>query len=440
MSVADSLQFFKDNEGYERIFSAIYARYRSLGRLGGTVTIADLTPAEKAVLSNHLLRDMGRLTEISFGVQEFAASLKITKFARFSLEEILAFYFALDELSSAKEDAERFTAQRAEFFAALLKKSEGSPAETWFRAIFEQRALGSRKILRAYSTSPQKLEAQLEMVSKALHILDKRGTNRWRLPVLASLVTTNPHSFDLDTDLGALLVDALCTIYELEQPQTREDIKEVLYFSGILVDELSNYVSCAGLTSYRGGQIHPVWQGALEMGEPLQVPLLNLSKISRVQSALGIVFAVENPAVFTGILEACSAEMLPPLVCTSGQVKLAGLALLDLLAKEGTTIYYSGDLDPEGISIAQRLARRYRGLFEYWRFTCSDYDRALSTNQLSRLSLSKLNKIQAAQLEPLVASMLKRKRAAYQELLLPDLIRDVQQIMAQHSPQIPGKS
>lgn len=36
-------------------------------------------------------------------------------------------------------------------------------------------------------------------------------------------------------------------------------------------------------------------------------------------------------------------------MCMNGQPRLAGLMLLDLLEKSGTTIYYSGDLDPEGI-------------------------------------------------------------------------------------------
>ena len=50
-------------------------------------------------------------------------------------------------------------------------------------------------------------------------------------------------------------------------------------------------------------------------------------------------------------------------MCMNGQPRLTGLMLLDLLEKSGTTIYYSGDLDPEGILIAQKLADYYRESF-----------------------------------------------------------------------------
>ncbi|MCK9526559.1 MAG: DUF2399 domain-containing protein, partial [Limnochordia bacterium] len=90
-----------------------------------------------------------------------------------------------------------------------------------------------------------------------------------------------------------------------------------------------------------------------------------------------------------------------------------------------TTIYYSGDLDPEGILIAQRLATRYPGLLNYWRFTPPDYERALSHKRLTPTRLAKLQGATDPKLKPLVEAVTRTKQAAYQELLLPDLIRDI---------------
>ena len=42
-------------------------------------------------------------------------------------------------------------------------------------------------------------------------------------------------------------------------------------------------------------------------------------------------------------------------MCTYGQVRLSGIILLNLLIESGLKIYYSGDLDPEGIQIADKL-------------------------------------------------------------------------------------
>lgn len=47
-------------------------------------------------------------------------------------------------------------------------------------------------------------------------------------------------------------------------------------------------------------------------------------------------------------------------MCMNGQPRLAGLMVLELLAKSGTRVYYAGDLDPEGILIAQKLSRYYK--------------------------------------------------------------------------------
>jgi uncharacterized protein (TIGR02679 family) len=418
------LEFFRQNPGYERVFCGILARYRSLGRLGGTVTLSNLTTEEREVLSNHLRRDLGRQKKASFMVQEFARSLEVTRFAHYSLEEILAAYFEI-ELTTAKEEAERLATERSDFFASLAREHSASIAGRWLRAIYERKAVGHVKVWHAYGESPGVLGEQIQTVARALDVLDRRQVPHWRLPVFASLMTTDPHAFDLETNMGTMLVDALCTVLGVDGYSSREEVGEILYGAGLLVDELSNFVTCAGLEGYQGQEIHPVWAGAIACREPLQAPLLNLSQLARVKSPWNTVFVVENPAVFAAILDAFPGAPLPPLICTAGQVKVAGLVLLNLLAREQTTIYYSGDLDPEGILIAQRLATRYPGLLNYWRFTPPDYERALSRKKLTPTRLAKLQGATDAQLKPLVEAVTRTKQAAYQELLLPDLIRDI---------------
>lgn len=47
------------------------------------------------------------------------------------------------------------------------------------------------------------------------------------------------------------------------------------------------------------------------------------------------------------------------LLCTSGQPRYAALKLISLIVQSGIPIYYSGDLDPDGIGIADRLWQRF---------------------------------------------------------------------------------
>ncbi len=185
--LADEMQFFHKQKGYKRIFTAIHDRYRSLGRMGGRVTLTNLTSAEREVLSNHLRRDFTKQNRASFGgVREFAVSLEMTRFADYSLEEILAAYFSVEELITAKEEARRFSRERREFFEALIRKYGGDGfVGVWLRAVWERSAPGgSRRILKAYANSPQGLKNQLETVARALQVLEGREDHYWRLPVL----------------------------------------------------------------------------------------------------------------------------------------------------------------------------------------------------------------------------------------------------------------
>ena len=102
-------------------------------------------------------------------------------------------------------------------------------------------------------------------------------------------------------------------------------------------------------------------------------------------------------------------------MCMNGQSRLAGLMLLDLLEKSGTTIYYSGDLDPEGILIAQKLADYYQGKFYFWHMDPEDYKKSRSEKVISDRRMKILDKITDVRLIPVVDEIKKYKIAGYQE-------------------------
>jgi len=69
------------------------------------------------------------------------------------------------------------------------------------------------------------------------------------------------------------------------------------------------------------------------------------------------------------------------------------LILLDKIAESGAEIYYSGDLDPEGIMIADKLKQRYGDQFHLWRFDEKDYEKIQSKVKPSDQKIKKLDKI-----------------------------------------------
>ena len=138
------------------------------------------------------------------------------------------------------------------------------------------------------------------------------------------------------------------------------------------------------------------------------------------------VFIVENQMVFSHICEKmCGKEYA--LMCTSGQLKTASLFLMDMLIKSGCELYYCGDIDPEGVEIADKVAARSPEQIILWRMTVDDYFHSISDEKLTEMRLKKLDKITNVHLQEVVRALKKEKRAGYQEHLLHLMVEDILQ-------------
>lgn len=397
-------------------------KYRSLGRIGGIVKLDNLKDDEKEVLMNHFKKDYSNSKSANIDVAKFEESLKNTRFDKYTLIDILEYYFD-GKLTSKKEDADEFMRHREEFFNELFLKYDGQRCMDWLKALYDGTAVGIRSVNQRYIKDKNALRIDIMSVCDALNNLPLYKGEKKRLPVFASQITRNPHSFDKNTECGNMFKNALCIVMGLNEVKGAEEIAELYYSAGILIDEISNSVILSGLIAYSGGKESQVFRAAFENREVLQVPLLNLSKIDRVISPLKKVYVIENPGVFTSLIDA--AIEFPPLVCTYGQPKLSSLVLLDMLYKEGTEIYYSGDFDPEGLLIADRLCQKYKDRFHFLRYGVDDYIKALSEETINNMRLAKLNKIESPELYDVIDKMRKIKRAGYQELILNELIEDI---------------
>ncbi|CAA7601361.1 Spo11/DNA topoisomerase VI subunit A [Acididesulfobacillus acetoxydans] len=288
-----------------------------------------------------------------------------------------------------------------------------------------------------------------------------------RLPVFARRVAKNPHAFDPGSETGKFFINALTFLRTRESAAYAgrstdrisntlsggEILTELYYQFGLLRDDLWNFASCAGLQARdSSGRDFGVWSAAVRERSVLNVPLREMVKVTEVypaapsldaeedvhsaRSARGVlsvdertgsVFVVENPAVFSSLLDEADKTGVPypPLVCTHGQFKLAALLLLDKLVTRGVRIYYSGDFDPEGLSMAEALLHRYGDHVCPWRFDLEDYLSSEPGDPLSELRLRKLGGVQAPDLLPVKREMLRLKRAGYQEGIIGLLWQDI---------------
>lgn len=164
------------------------------------------------------------------------------------------------------------------------------------------------------------------------------------------------------------------------------------------------------------------------LDEMVQVPLAVIAGWARIECPQNKIYIVENPSVYAML---CSDECgtaddggmdnlgdMTAYMCMNGQPRLAGLMVLELLARSGTTVYYAGDIDPEGLLIAQKLSRFYDGKFNFWHMDAEDYIVSRSSEKISYRRLKTLEKITDERLMPAARMIMKYKTAGYQERIV----------------------
>ncbi|CAM2067544.1 TIGR02679 family protein [Sulfidibacter corallicola] len=430
----DAGAYFRKKTGLHRFLSGLIDKYRSLGRLGGRVALSDLSPEEAAALSGLLRADYRSGQEASIRADEFAIALAETRFAALDPVAVLG-AFAGEALISKKEAKRR----RARAWNDLVDRcrSEFPTANcvTWLEALAERRP-GTATFERTFHADPGFAD-ELRLVLRALANLPDRYL---RLPLFSAGISGDPHAFDLQTSAGTHLLAALETLHRQRVDRgaaaplpARSETSETEYQSLLLGrfflvrDDIANFFSCSGLLAYRDDRSEPLpmWRHADADAAVLNVPLRELLRIDRLEPARpGPVFVVENSGIFAALLDG-QGEVGPALMCLHGQFKLSGWMALEKLIEHGAELHYSGDFDPEGLLMAQRLIQRFPERIHLWRYTVTDYHASQPQVALTAQRLAKLEKVVHPQLLPLKEAVAKAKCAGYQEALLSFFLEDL---------------
>lgn len=423
----DCIDFFKKNHGFKRALGEVMKKYKSLGYLGGTITIDDLSIEEKDALSG-FFKENYYSNRVKIRVEDFQKALDSTRFHGLDFFSVLQGYCGKIILSK-KEAQGLYESEKSAFFDNILDLIPYTKAYQWLESLLDSKDNGYRIISTRYDQDKLSLREDILFVAKALNNLPLWQDKKVRLAIFASDIAKNPHYFDQGTEGGKLLVYGISYLLKSSYPQNAEETLELLYKAGIIKDEVSNYTICSGLLAYRSNSLHSGWHGFLKEIEPIQVSLYNLSNLDKVSSPKSTVFVFENPTVFTEVFEK-TKHLEPSLVCTYGQVKVASLVLLDMLYKEKTLIYYSGDFDPEGLLIADKLKQRYKEQLILWRYDAEDYIAYETQKNIDNSRLNQLSKINSNELKSVAKLILERKGALYQESMVDLLIRDIEGLLS----------
>lgn len=414
--------FFRERPGYQRILSALRQKYQHYGRPAGTVCLPDAS--EEECQAARAIFGRSFLPPLKFRTAEFEKELQHT-YPDVSLKEVLELYFGTE--IRTKNDLRQTRDQRlSDLLMQAAQAAQGVGSHRWLHALTERRDCGYAMLCREATADGARAAHALCHACRSMDLLEANTSGPIRLAVLSAQAAADPHVLDSGTLCGKLFLHLLAFCSDKEYPDSAELRDELYYAHGILCDSISSTVSQVGLVLETDDGEHSGFAQFRLRNEICTLTLANLSTLTGARSPVDKAYLVENEMVFTQLCDR-AGQFHAPLICTSGQPSVAALRLLDLLVAKGTALFYSGDLDGKGLSIAASLDTRYPGVLTPWHMAPEDYVRCQSGVRLSEASMALLPKCAGTPLEATAKAVEHQGCAGYQELLLPwleaDLIR-----------------
>lgn len=413
--------YFRANPGYHRILTALRQKYQSFGRPAGIICLSDASEEECEAARKWFGTPFS--PPLRFRAAQFESMLQQYRFRGADLKEVLEIYFGA-KIHTRKETRAAQDGLLSSILAQAKETAQGESSARWLEALEEQRGSAYMLLRREAVKDPERTEHCLLQACRGADRLAQQSKKLIRLAVLSAEATSDPHALDEGTLSGKLFLYLLAFCSGSEFPGSAEQRDQLYYENGILCDSISSTVVQTGLVLSTEDGEHPAYLAFRHRHELCTLSLASLSGLAAVESPTGRAYIVENEMVFAQLCDK-AARFSSPLICTSGQPSVAALRLLDLLAASGTTLFYSGDFDGKGLSIATLLCKRYLGLLKPWHMAAEDYDRCRSEKSLSDASLSLLQGCGGTVLEQTAQVIGQHRRAGYQELLIPLLEADL---------------
>ena len=422
-TLKECVSYFKNNRGYKNIFQQMREKWRSYGKISGNIILNNPTLEEREAIKK-FLGIVSDNKKIKFKMSDFEKDLKESRFNNVELIELLEEYFQ-EKIIYQKDEKKIIEEEKIRFFENIREKLKiESIYSEEIKKLLDTIIL-EKSYLFKYGEDNFETERMIFLSLKAVNYLSNLD-ERIKIAILGAEIAKSPHYFDRGSIAGNFLIYLLCLLFDIEETKGAENILEVYYKANIEVDSVSNYVACFGIRLYTKIGEHRAYREFIKNSEEYLVTLSNLSKIEKANSDNKKVFIVENQMVFSYFCE-CFKNRNISILCTSGQLKTAALILIDMLCKAGCKIYYSGDFDPEGIEIAEKLIQRDKNIVP-WCFSKENYRKAISENTISDERLKKLDKIENTYFKELIEEIKKEKKAGYQELLLDKMVKDIEEI------------
>lgn len=410
-------QYLYDNE-FSEFMQLWKKQYEKYGTCKGSINLV-LDETNRACISGLLGKDYYGVDCAHITFQQLQKAISNTKYENCDFNEVLKMYFNHDILTNKnRQEQEQMRIQN--IFKHLLEQ-EGK-SQQWIHHIYTDHDSVYVRIVQASKENEQKCINTVDVVMKALNQLPMWQDKKENISIFASLHTKNPHAFDKNTFPYYLLMHGIVYFLKVDFPKTNLEQNEILYRAGLYQDGISNYCSIARLQALNENyQPHLGWTGFYDSYEALNVNMDNLLHIRSIVYC-DRVYVVENPAVFQALLKMIKKEKIEKigLVCTNGQLNYSAYLLLDILVSSNVETYYSGDMDPEGLLIADKIKQRYPSI-KLWCYDVRHYEISKSKEQAADQRMHMLDALKDETLIRIGKCINENKnRVGYQENMIEE--------------------
>ena len=424
--IRDLNKVYFENRGfltdYHLMQNEFREKYISYGRFGGKVILKNLKPTDIEELEGFFGKSFHSQKSVTVSAEKFRQALETSRYKEITPECLLENFFE-EPLLGRQEQKSLREQEKERIWEIFQRDYEETPAEVALEPL--------RSIVKDNGNQElAKWDRMLRLGAEIYNNLPYRSTKMY-LAVFAAMLTGNPHAFDIGTADGNFLYQIIQMDLEIRGITVETSAIFPAYkrqksylLAGIMLDDVSNYAMMYQVQAVKkDGTYHKGMAGFLEEQHIVQVPLAVLTEWESLHCPRNEIYIVENPSIFAML---CGKEETDQkgkaYMCMNGQPRLAGLIALDLFAKSETRVYYAGDLDPEGVLIAQKLSQYYKGEFYYWHMEAADYDRCSSEEVISPKRLKILERVTDERLKPVAALIRKYRTAGYQEMLAEEML------------------
>lgn len=410
-------QYLSDNE-FSEFMQLWKKQYEKYGTCKGSIDLV-LNDSNRECISGLMGKDYYGVDCVHITFRQLQKAMLNTKYENCDFNEVLKMYFNQRVLTNKyRQEQEQMRVQNIfkQFF-----KQEGK-SQQWIYNTYTNRDSVYIRIVQASKENEQKCINTVYVVMKVLNHLPMWKNKKENISIFASYHTKNPHAFDKNTFAYYLLMHGIVYFLKVDFPKTNLEQNEILYRAGLYQDGISNYCSVARLQAFNeNNQPHLGWAGFYDSYEALNVNMDNLLHIHFI-TCCDRAYIVENPSVFQALLKKIKKEKIKKigLVCTNGQLNYSAYLLLDILVNSNIEIYYSGDMDPEGLLIADKIKQRYPSI-KLWCYDVSQYEISKSKEQATDQRMHMLDALKDETLIRIGKCISENKnRVGYQENMIEE--------------------